>query len=886
VLDKRFLALAGLLGVFVAGCGGGGGGASSVPTEPTPVVEEGTAKFNVDVLTGKVGVTSLASGKRAVLGGQAVAFETTSLLDESGEVGRRAFSVKLKNNLSETIGIGRPIRIHFGVIGAAGAYNSDLRANAEVTSPIPQSPPGSADGAAGIAELTEPNAVTVSPDGTIYFNGLDGRIRRLKEGYVSTVAVNVPCTGLLYMRDSITGREFLLAASPTLHSIKIITIASGSVGTWAGLDNSSGNVNGSPGSARFNTPSGLALDPYRGQILVADAGNGAVRAINFSFSNGGLVANSVAARYAGLSQPVAVAVSTTQSVGIVEFSANRVRVYHNGGSREALFGGTAGDVVGDGNLARFQNPNGIATIGESFFVSDTGNARVKRISLKPGAAPLLSTSWTVSYVAGSTFGYADGNGTAAQFGGVKGLAIDQNSRIVATDVDNNAIRRITSQSAFDFGSPDGSANGSPSLVNATGFSDLNLLRRPYIDINQQVAPGQTIDIGQWQFAIPGSVKAFSFVVSVETGTSVYAPLEGVVNPAGGPGSPFVEAKMLTAPGNALIGPIGNVGISQATGISMDAEGNLYLSDYGFQTIRRVSTSGQVTLVAGRLASSGAVDGSGSAARFTALSGIRVNAEGTEIFVLEDLGNRVRRISRSPFNDPTEADNWTVTTIAGLLGSGYANGTGDLAQFQSPFGLTAASDDELFFADFANHTIRSMRYLGGDRNLPQNWRFDAVAGTNTPGYVDAAGGGARFDNPISVAYSPERILYVLDRDNVRVRSINLDTGQVSTVAGSGTGGFNDHATNPLAAQFGAFTGIAVDASGAVYIQDINRIRKLYNNSVTTVAGGGPGSGSSGDKLAFGTSFSLLAVNPQGDLLGGLNLSGSGYRLMRFTRKLGR
>lgn len=871
--------------LLLIGCGGGGGG-SSAPIEPTEVVEEGTAKFNVDVLSGKVGVTSLTSGKRAVLGGQAVTFETTSLLDEAGEVGRRAFSVKLKNNLSETIGIGRPIRVHFGVIGAAGAYNSDLRANSEVTSPIPQSPPGSGDGAAGVAELSEPNAVTVSPDGTIYFNGLDGRIRRLKEGYVSTVAVNVPCTGLLYMKDSVTGREYLLASSPTLHSVKIITIASGSVGTWAGLDNTSGNVNGTPAASRFNQPSGLGLDPYRGQILVADRGNGAVRAINFTFSNGGLVANSVAARYAGLNEPVAVAVSTTQSVGIVELASHRVRIFHNGGSREALFGVTPGDVVGDGNLARFNNPWGIATIGEVFFVADKGNAKVKRIALKPGAAPLLNTSWTASYVAGSTFGYSDGNGETAQFGGVNGLAIDNNSRIVATDIDNNAVRRITSQGAFDFGSPDGSANGSPTLVNGTGYSDNNLLVRPYIDINQSVAPGETIDIGQWQFAIPGTVKAFSFVVSVETGTSVYAPLEGVVNPSGGPGSPFVEAKILSSASNATwTGNVSQVAASTFTGFSQDSAGNLYLSDHGQNTVRRIGTDGTVTIVAGRRGSSGTVDGLGSVARLSLPSGIWVNPEGTEIFITEENTNRVRRISRSSSSDPREADSWTVTTIVGASGGGFVDGDGISARLVQPFGLTSASRDEFFFAEFSNHCVRSMRFLGGNRDLPQNWDFRTVAGTSTNGYVDASGSSARFNFPISVAYSPEGKVYVSDRGNGRIRMIDLATSAVTTVAGSGSSGIADHATSPLLASFENLGGIVRDKSGALYIADYSRIRKLYNNSVSTVAGGGPGTGTSGDKLGYWGGFAFPFVNPQGDLYASVRFENT-YRMVRFTRKLGR
>ena len=675
--------------LFLAlGCGGGGGGGTTTPPVPGDSSEIGTAKFRVDLSSGKVAIKPLEQvSSRAVLGGQAVSFETTNILDEGGETGRRAISVKLKNNLAESIGVGRPIRIHFGVVGAAGAYDSDLRDNAEVTSPVPASGTGSNDGAIGVAGLTAPTAVAVATDGTIYFNGTDNRIRRVKEGYISTVAQNVPCSGLLHMRDIATGREYLLAASPTLSSIKIITIASGSVGTWAGLDNTPGNVNGTPAAARFNGPSGLALDSSKGQILVADAANSAVRAINFTFSNGSLVASSVAARYAGLSQPIAVAVSSTQSVGIVEAGANRIRIFHNGGSREAIYGGTAGDVVGDGNLARFSSPRGIAAIGESFFVSDGANAKLKRIALKAGAAPLLASSWTVSYVAGSTFGYADGPGTTAQFNGLDGLAIDPNNRILVAESASNAIRRVTSQTAFDFGAADGSGSGNPELANPTGYTDLKGLRRPYIDINQTVAPGQTIEIGQWQFGIPNTVKAFSFVVSVEAATSVFSPLEGVVNLGGGSGSKFVENQILTAnsylEGLVPTGKLSDVGMHFFTSLDMDAAGNLYIGDHEGATVRRVDRNGNVTIIAGKWRSLGYDTGNGSVARFPRVTTIRTNEAGTELVVMGT--GTVYLLTLTPGADPALATSWNSSLIGGAASTGTTNGYGDVARFAYPFG---------------------------------------------------------------------------------------------------------------------------------------------------------------------------------------------------------
>jgi len=875
--------------LLIIGCGGGGGGGSSTPpTEPIEATEFGTAKFNVDLTSGKVAVKPLEQvSSRAVLGGQAVSFETTNILDEGGETGRRAISVKLKNNLAEAIGVGRPIRVHFGVIGAAGAYATDLRENAEVTSPVPASGTGSNDGAIGIAGLTAPTAVAVAPDGTIYFNGTDNRIRRVKEGYISTVAQNVPCNGLLHMRDSATGREYLLAASSTLSSIKIITIASGSVGTWAGLDNTPGNVNGTPSASRFSGPAGLALDSSRGQILVADAGNSAVRAINFSFSNGSLVANSVAARYSGLSQPIAVAVSSTQSVGIVEAGANRIRIFHNGGSREAIYGGTAGDVVGDGNLARFSGPRGIASIGESFFVSDANNARIKRIALKPGAAPLLASSWTVSYVAGSVAGYSDGTGTVAQFNGMDGLAIDPNNRILVAESGSNAIRRVTSTTAFDFGATDGSGSGNPELANPTGYTDLKGLRRPYIDIDQTVAPGQTIEIGQWQFGIPNTVKAFSFVVSVEAATSVFSPLEGVVNVAGGPGSKYVENQVLTAnayyEGIVPTGRLSDVGLHLFTSLDMDAAGNLYIGDYDGATVRRVDRQGNVTIIAGKWRILGYDAGNGSVARFPRVTSIRTNEAGTEIVVFGT--GTVYLLSLTPGADPALATSWTSSLIGGAAATGAINGFGDTARFAIPFGCDGPSNDQIYFADFGNNTIRSMTYQGGDRNSPLSWRYDTLAGS-TFGFADGVATTAQFRNPSGVAYSPTRHLYIADRENYRIRKLSLDTLNVTTVVGDGTSGDIDTGSDPLTAQLLFPTGVALDSTGTLFICDLTKIKKLSNNTVSTVSGGGSGVGTTGDKIIISEFFGSPTVAPNGDFYYAGRVGGSFHRLIRATRVLGR
>lgn len=879
--------LVGLVALF--GCGGSGGGGSASLVDPIAPTEKGTAKFNVDVATGKVAITPLETGstKSSVLTGSAVTFETTTLLAEGGEVGRRAVRVRLKNNLQEAIGVGRPIRIQFGVFGPQNTYPTDLRTLATVSSPVRDSTAGGfLDGPVGSAFLTSPSAIAAGKDGSIYFNGTDNRIRKLADGYVSTVAQNVPATGLVYLTDAVSGREYLVASCASLHSIKLIPIASGSVTTWAGADNVAGNINGAATTARFASPSSVGVDASLSQVLVADTTNGAIRAIPFSFVGGNLVAGSVSSRYAGLTNPTNVHVSENRSVAVTETSSSRIRIYNAGSSREAIFGGTLGNVNGDGNVARFAGPRGITSLGNTFYVADGDNNQVRRIELKDGAAPLLAANWTVSVLAGSgSSGYADGPGTTAIFGNIVGMTTDGQGRLLVADNGANGIRRIVSEGAFDFGSPTGAASGQASLANPTGFADLNGQQRPYIDIAQRVEPGQSIEAGEWQFSIPSGLSSFRFAVTVEAGTSVYAGLEAVLNPSGGAGSPNVVGQFLSrnVASGSLVGRIDNVAFdSSTTYMSSDAAGNLFVSDGNLRTIRRIDTAGNVTLVAGKAGNGGGTDGAGSDARFGYPNALQVNPEGTEILLADETNSTIRRIALYYDGaDPTIANNWNVSTIAGATGlPGDTNGQGDVARLRGPVALTGPSTDEVFLTEFTGHRIRQLRYIGGNRALATSWFVATIAGTGAPGYQDGGPFVATFGNLVGAVYSAEASkLFICDRGNNRVRAMDLLTRNVTTVAGDGNFGFQDNA-NATLARFTYLNAITTDATGALYIGDHMRVRRLFDGAIKTVAGGGDGSATTGDKILLGFVYGT-GMNKQGDLL-----VNSGGRLVRLTRKLGR
>lgn len=117
----------------------------------------------------------------------------------------------------------------------------------------------------------------------------------------------------------------------------------------------------------------------------------------------------------------------------------------------------------------------------------------------------------------------------------------------------------------------------------------------------------------------------------------------------------------------------------------------------------------------------------------------------------------------------------------------------------------------------------------------NGTTSVLAGSGLPGFLDGLNDLARFQNPGGVAVDASGAVYVADTNNDRIRKIA--GGSVITLAGNGTGAFADGPAG--AASFDSPTGIATDSGGAVYVADYfnNRIRLIKNGDVSTFAGDG-------------------------------------------------
>lgn len=236
------------------------------------------------------------------------------------------------------------------------------------------------------------------------------------------------------------------------------------------------------------------------------------------------------------------------------------------------------------------------------------------------------------------------------------------------------------------------------------------------------------------------------------------------------------------------------------GLAVDTAGNVYVADANNHRIRKITSAGVVSTLAG--STQGYSDGIGTAAQFNSPSCVAVDTAGN-VFVADTFNNRIRKITAAG----------EVSTLAGST-AGYTDGTGSAAQFNRPYGITINAAGTFFVADALNHRVRKITSTGV---------VTTFAGS-TSGYADGNGTAAKFNYPYGMAVDVAGNVYVTDAADNRIRKITID-GIVSTLAGSGIAGFADGIGT--SAQFKNPCGVAVDAVGTVFIADStnHRIRKI-------------------------------------------------------------
>ncbi len=291
--------------------------------------------------------------------------------------------------------------------------------------------------------------------------------------------------------------------------------------------------------------------------------------------------------------------------------------------------------------------------------------------------------------------------------------------------------------------------------------------------------------------------------------------------------------------------------NQPFGIALDSSGNLYVADKKNNVIRKISSSGVVTTVAGTASNAGgSANGTGTAASFNQPAGVVVDSGGN-IYVADSGNNVIRKITSAG----------VVTTLAGVVGqSGAANSaSGVSATFNTPYDVAVDGSGNVYVAEFGNNAIRKVTSSG---------TVTTFAGTpGVSGSTDATGTAASFNQPTSIALDSSGNLYVSDSGNNTIRKVS-SAGVVTTIAGQ-TGKTGSADGTGTAALFKSPRGVAVDSGGNIYVADSENgtIRKISSAGVVTTLAGETGSFATANGTGSAALFDVpegIAVDSSGNL----------------------
>lgn len=277
------------------------------------------------------------------------------------------------------------------------------------------------------------------------------------------------------------------------------------------------------------------------------------------------------------------------------------------------------------------------------------------------------------------------------------------------------------------------------------------------------------------------------------------------------------------------GPLATARFNNPVNVAVAGDGTVYVADFDNSRIRRISREGIVSTV---------VDNSDFVRPF----GLALSGSG-DLFIQTDANS-----TGTP--SPTNGSLWRLNTRTNNL-SLVAENLG------RPRGLEVLSNGEVVTTDVNRHIIRIVNPSTGATRIVAG--ADGVAGF-------ANGTSARFNRPYGIALAPNGTLIVADSGNNRIRRVDLATGVVSTVAGSGEDGAADGAV--ASATFDSPQDVAVALDGSIYVADTGnyKIRRVRAGIVSTVAGSGvrgyaPGSG----LTAQFWGLEGLALHPDGSLI---------------------
>jgi len=691
------------------------------------------------------------------------------------------------------------------------------------------------NGPATNGTLYDPHGVGFDTAGNLYIaDQFNHRIRKIDtNGIISTVAGNgaatyagdggTAITASLYNPQATTfdATGNLYIADGGNNRIRLVN-TNGFISTVAGNGTPAYTGDGGPATnASLDDPTGVTIDAA-GNLFIADSINNVVRRVD---TNGTIttVAGNGSPTFAGdfgpatsasLYRPSGVVFDTFGNLYIADADNERIRMVNTNGIISTIAGTGTGGYIGDGGAAtnaKISLPSCVAFDSSgNLCIADYINNRVREVD----------TNGYITTVAGNGTGTYTGDGgvaTNASLYRPSGVAFDAAGNLFIADYSNNRIRKVH-------------LAGDPALV-ITNVSQANagnysvVITSPYGSITSAIATltatlGPIINVEPVnQTNLAGGMVTFNITAGGIGALTYQWQLNGTNLPSN---------VITTIAGNGT-GSMGGDGgkatsalLYNPSGVTFDAAGDLLIADSANNRVRMVNTRGIISTVVGNGTPAFAGD-SGPATNASINNPARVAFDALgNLYITDTQNQRVRKVNT----------NGTITTVAGNGTGTYAgdNGTATSASLHNPIGVAFDVTNNVYIADDANNRIRRVK---------TNGVINTIAGNGTGTYAGDNGiaTSASLYNPNGIAFDAAGNLYIADAQNFRVRMVATN-GNITTVAGNGTGGYSGDGGLATAATFGSPRDVAFDSLGNLYIADYyyGRVRKVGTNGIISIVAG--------------------------------------------------
>ncbi|MDP9465054.1 MAG: Ig-like domain-containing protein, partial [Actinomycetota bacterium] len=359
--------------------------------------------------------------------------------------------------------------------------------------------------------------------------------------------------------------------------------------------------------------------------------------------------------------------------------------------------------------------------------------------------------------------------------------------------------------------------------------------------------------------VRGGVKFGAAAISTALLVSAVATVERS-RPASAAVAAPQPGEVETAAGTGVVGFAGDSGLavnarlSAPIGADFDGVGNLFIADSGNSRIRRVdAVTQQITTVAGSGGFAfGGDGGPATSARLNNPFGVSVAANG-DIYIADSGNHRIRRV---------DAVTRVITTVAGTGAAAFNgdNRAATTASLSSPFMVDVDVDGNLYIGDSGNHRVRRVDAVTG--------LISTIAGTGVAGYNGDGRPAttATVNFPMGVRIVSSGVsrgdIVFADRENFRIRRIDAATGSISTIAGTGANGFAGDGGDATDAVIGQSFHLNTDADGNVVFGDRSNHRVRRVDMGTGIIGTVAGTGAAADNGDGGPAINAAFWFPYG------------------------